>query len=546
MREETANTGYRFFGYDQNPGFLGKDRAVFLVEAGGKRYKVIANLLVTHGLGTSIPDPCPPDQLKKLNGVGVTVNLADLTGSAVGQITGTTITLDDNAAGHDWYIDYTPYLNEEYLPTSNPNEWVAKEGSDAYGKMDMLSVLLHEYGHALGIEHSADPYDFMDTTLAPGARRLPSAEELALMARLVGEIRADMETPTPGDPIDRNQPGLPTGNGNFRTTRARLSRWGAFVVGEGEVEKTDPPQYAVAANPTLTDPRLETGAGWETAGNVSLGNGAAILRETADRQTRLNQVFIVGEHDRYLTFTLAGIGLDDVVNGPDDAFEAALLDANSGISLLAGTGLTRNDAFLNLQADGTERAGPGVSSTLNPDGSRTYRIDLGYLGGIPAGTAVNLSFDLIGFGPATSQVTVRDIRLGVPETRDDTATTAEDTPIDIAVTANDLDADQPGFALVIVAGPAHGSVTLNGTGGFTYTQEANFNGEDRIEYKVGDGETAVDTAIAFVVRPVEIVVCPRFPHSALHHCNDFLRRPAGADFRLPPFPSPFLAEGETL
>jgi predicted Zn-dependent protease len=31
--------------------------------------------------------------------------------------------------------------------------------------MDMLSVLLHEYGHALGLEHSADAHDFMGTTL---------------------------------------------------------------------------------------------------------------------------------------------------------------------------------------------------------------------------------------------------------------------------------------------------------------------------------------------------------------------------------------------
>jgi len=52
----------------------------------------------------------------------VTFNLADLAGGAVGQATGSTITLDTNAAGHNWYIDATPWDNSEFLPTSNPYE----------------------------------------------------------------------------------------------------------------------------------------------------------------------------------------------------------------------------------------------------------------------------------------------------------------------------------------------------------------------------------------------------------------------------------------
>jgi hypothetical protein len=107
----------------------------------------------------------------------MTVNFGNLSGPSLGQITGTIITLDDNAAGHGWFIDYTPYLNEEFLPTANPNEWVARPGSEAEGKMDLLSVLWHEYGHALGLEHSKDAHDFMGATLAPGARRTLTAEE---------------------------------------------------------------------------------------------------------------------------------------------------------------------------------------------------------------------------------------------------------------------------------------------------------------------------------------------------------------------------------
>lgn len=54
------------------------------------------------------------------------VNFANLTGAAVGETKGegaaatiATITLDTDAAGHGWYVDYTPYLNDDFLPTCN-------------------------------------------------------------------------------------------------------------------------------------------------------------------------------------------------------------------------------------------------------------------------------------------------------------------------------------------------------------------------------------------------------------------------------------------
>lgn len=99
----------------------------------------------------------------------------NLAGSAVGTTVGqgptAQITLDSTAAGHGWYVDATPLDNtDDYLPTSNPDVWQAKAGTDAAGKMDLLSVLLHEYGHALGLEHSADSGDYMAATLQTGQR----------------------------------------------------------------------------------------------------------------------------------------------------------------------------------------------------------------------------------------------------------------------------------------------------------------------------------------------------------------------------------------
>jgi hypothetical protein len=269
----------------------------------------------------------------------------DLSGASLGQTTGNRITLDTNAAGHGWFVDYTPYLNEEWLPTSSPYEWKAKPGSEAEGKMDLLSVLLHEYGHVLGIEHSADSHDIMASTLQPGMR-LPNVEAwLALQNQQNGILAAT--------------------------------------------------QYAIAANPELTNPQFAGDAGWSTTGEVGFSNSMATLKEGAETQTRLNQVFVVGANDRYLCFKITDLVLDDADNAPDDAFEVALIDANTGLSLLSGTGLTKNDAFINLQANGDTFKSNKVTAIDNPDSSRTVIVDLE---GIPAGTVVNLSFDLIGFG----------------------------------------------------------------------------------------------------------------------------------------------------
>ena len=213
-----------------------------------------------------------------------------------------------------------------------------------------------------------------------------------------------------------------------------------------------PAQYDIAANATLTNGNFagnNTNA-WETTGKVNANNGAAVLSEVSTSQTRLNQVFVVGADDRYLSFTLSNIGLEDVNTGnfssisgtgPSDAFEVALLNANTGASLTAPIGLTRTDALLNIQANGSELKATGVTSVVNADGSRTYVVDLQGIGqaGIAVGTAVNLSFDLIGFGNTTantnSHVTVRDVRLSgavvTPQANDDIAIGVEDTVMQI-------------------------------------------------------------------------------------------------------------------
>src|SRR5512139_2267870 len=96
--------GRVFYEYRSEPGYLGKDQAIFLAEYQGKRYRIVVNIIVSEGIDDYNPQcPPPPGQLIKItqpssgfNGYdlnSVSVSFADLEGSAVGQTVGANITL---------------------------------------------------------------------------------------------------------------------------------------------------------------------------------------------------------------------------------------------------------------------------------------------------------------------------------------------------------------------------------------------------------------------------------------------------------------------
>jgi hypothetical protein len=148
---EVDNTGLTSYGYVPEPNYVGNDKAVFMAEFKGKVYKIVINFVVSLHVGESPlmegeQPVCPEPTLIKLNpkpalgslGIdlgAITVTVADLPNAAVGQTTGTAITLDANAAGYGWYIDPNPAANTDFLPTSNPDVWMPKAGTVAYGKL---------------------------------------------------------------------------------------------------------------------------------------------------------------------------------------------------------------------------------------------------------------------------------------------------------------------------------------------------------------------------------------------------------------------------
>jgi hypothetical protein len=88
------------------------------------------------------------------------VQVADLGGLTLGYVSGNTIYLDDNAAGWGWFVDRTARSDSEFVKSGNQGE---------QNRIDLLTVLMHEVGHVLGVGHQID--GVMSDTLVAGVRR---------------------------------------------------------------------------------------------------------------------------------------------------------------------------------------------------------------------------------------------------------------------------------------------------------------------------------------------------------------------------------------
>jgi hypothetical protein len=104
---QTPYKGIVYYQYQSEPGYVGKDKAVFLAEFNGKRYKIVYNLIVVKQIDDRNP-VCPPNttliklQNKPASGSSgydlnsTSVTFAALDGGAIGLTNASGITLDTN------------------------------------------------------------------------------------------------------------------------------------------------------------------------------------------------------------------------------------------------------------------------------------------------------------------------------------------------------------------------------------------------------------------------------------------------------------------
>jgi large repetitive protein len=146
-------------------------------------------------------------------------------------------------------------------------------------------------------------------------------------------------------------------------------------------------------------------------------------------------------------------------------------------------------------------SGPADGSlALNPDGSFTYTPNLDFNG--TDGFTYKANDGTADSNVATVTITVGPVQ-DAPVANDDTATTNEDTPVNIDVLVNDDDPDNDVLTVLLVDDVTDGTLALNVDGSFEYEPDPDFNGSDGFTYKVNDGQA--DSNVATVSITVNAV-----------------------------------------
>jgi hypothetical protein len=176
--------------------------------------------------------------------------------------------------------------------------------------------------------------------------------------------------------------------------------------------------------------------------------------------------------------------------------------SSDGTCVSAGTSLANTDPLLD-PAGLQDNGGPTQTIALLPD---SPAIDLVPIDANGCGTT--LTTDQRGnarpHGPACDSGAVEhEVANVAPLAADDGPyMTLQNQPLIVnaadGLLANDSDADGDPLSAVLVAGPAHGALTPNADGSFSYTPGAGFVGTDSFTYQASDGADGSNVATATI------------------------------------------------
>jgi large repetitive protein len=249
-----------------------------------------------------------------------------------------TILIDSDANGVGWFVDSTPLDNSEFGVISSENYLLAAAESEASGKYDLLTTVLHELSHLYGfidgyqgfsdnietkngttkfigddftatldgehLDKQAHPYDLLNTHLAPGMRKLPSQLDVEILETIRGG-KSGVRSQKSEVPEEQRSEG---------DLNAKLTSDPLLAINNGD--------FSIADTTTNT-------FAWDTRGASGIENAQAVLTEDSPFQSNFTQTFTVPEAAKTIQFKLVETELGASELAPPDAFEVALLDADT-------------------------------------------------------------------------------------------------------------------------------------------------------------------------------------------------------------------------
>jgi hypothetical protein len=142
----------------------------------------------------------------------VAFEVADLPEDQLATGTSGTIKIDATAAEYGWYFDLAPKDDSEFGVAVPGRELQTTEQSPAFGRMDLLTVVMRELGLVYQQGKKKLPQQLrplMQNTLSPAVRRLPDAWNIQLPS-------------SPGKVLGKNQFGSGRGTGSEASTRSPI------------------------------------------------------------------------------------------------------------------------------------------------------------------------------------------------------------------------------------------------------------------------------------------------------------------------------------
>ncbi len=269
----------------------------------------------------------------------------------------------------------------------------------------------------------------------------------------------------------------------------------AFVLAEDQ--SFTAPAGSLLANDSDVEGPLSAlmGLGPDTGALLAFNaDGSFTYRPPADFNGTASFSYAASDGQLNTTATVT-LEVQPVNDAPVGAADAYSLDEDGELSI--DPGVLANDGDIDSTAlTAVLVAAPAHGDLLlEPSGRFGYKPEADYSG--PDSFTYSVSDGALSSAPVTVTLTIAPVN-DAPQVDDDAFATSEDTPLTIAVPgvlANDSDADGPTSpSATLVSGPSNGSLTLDGSGSFTYAPNANFVGQDSFTYRASDGAASSDVA----------------------------------------------------